>query len=258
MPLSSFSPEYQMALDALKVASDIAKTHFRKEIDIDIKADSSPVTMVDRTIEAMMRKTIQAQFSTDLIFGEEEGGEKTGERLWIIDPIDGTQSFIAGNPLFGCLIGFLEENTPKIGAIAMPALDELWIGERGKHCTYNGEICTTRPYRRLDKTVMLSTAPNIFSEEEAIIVKRLQEKIGFYRLGGDCYLYAMLAAGWADIVIEATLKPYDFFPLIPVVEAAGGVISDWQGNALTMQSNGQVLATGSPELHQQVLDLMKA
>ena len=235
----------------------IVKKYFRQPFAIDAKGDETPVTIADREIELALRKMIGDRYPDHGILGEEFGAEnEASQHTWVLDPIDGTRSFITGMPTFGTLIALLENGEPVIGAIDIPAQNERWLGGRGIQAECNGESCTGSQCEQLKNCRMAATSPDMFSGDELGKFRKLLDHTAFYRYGGDCYNYALLASSHIDLVVEADMKPYDYCALVPVVESAGGCISDWQGNALTMQSNGQVVASATPQLHRRVIDLL--
>ena len=183
----------QTIFDALEIASKIATHYFRQAIPVDIKADDSPVTIADREIEQAIRNLLSERFPSHAIFGEEQG-RSTGEGgTWVIDPIDGTKSFLLGNPLFGCLCGFVEDGVVQAGGLAMPALNEIWFAQRSQQTTLNNNPCHTSQCRDLSEASLLTSSPDFFSEKESQQFESLSQKIQFRRFGGDCYTYAMLA-----------------------------------------------------------------
>lgn len=248
-------------------AGQVIRQYFRKNVDILDKEDLSPVTIADRAAEEVMRLIISEHFPTHAIFGEENGWtskEENAEYVWVLDPIDGTKSFITGKPLFGTLIALVQNDKPIVGIIDQPILRERWIGEIGKKSTFNGQEISTRSCNSLAKAYMYTTSPHLFSglAEEAFIRVRNKVKVPLY--GCDCYAYALLGSGHVDLVIEAGLKPYDFMALIPVVEGAGGIITDWKGNKLSWkpESDGNfsgfnVIAAGDALIHQEALSLLQ-
>jgi len=242
--------------DALNTASQIAMQYFRKSVSFDIKPDDSPVTIADREIEQAIRILLGDRFPGHAIYGEEQGQSSGEGGTWVIDPIDGTKSFLLGNPLFGCLVGFVEDGAVQAGGLAMPALNEIWYADRTASTTLNDEVCHTSPCEDLSTASLLTTAPDFFSADELAGFEMLSNQVRYRRYGGDCYTYAMLAGGWVDLVVESSLYPFDYLPLVPIVEQAGGVISDWQGNALGLDSGPQVIAAATPQLHEAALGVM--
>ena len=232
-------------------SGEIILGHFRKNITVDTKIDASPVTVADRDSEARMREMIAATFPDHGIIGEEHGQHRPdAEWVWVLDPIDGTQSFINGVPLFGTLIGLMHKGVPWLGAINHPALTERWIGGAGQATTLNGKPCKTRTCATLKHAVVYSTGPDYFSVDEAAAFGRLAAAAKNRRYGGtDCYGYAMVAAGWTDITCESVSQLHDFAPLAPVINNAGGIVTDWSGHPLTQHSAGRVLAVGDRSIH---------
>ena len=234
---------------------------FRGDWRAEHKEDHSAVTEADRAAEAAMRSLLEAERGDDGIIGEEYGSVREGAaRQWVLDPIDGTQSFIAGRPIFGTLIALLQDGWPILGIIDQPILGERWVGAIGQPTTLNGNAVTTRRCRALEGASIATTSPHAFAEDDVDAYLRVVAKAYPQRpwpvYGGDCYNYGLLAAGHLDIVIESGLKLYDFAALVPVVEGAGGTMSDWQGNPLDANSDGRVLALGEPARLEDVLEAM--
>lgn len=236
-------------------ARPLALKYFRQPLlGVDYKADDSPVTRADRETEAVLRRLIQARYPQHGIFGEEHGREGLErEWVWVIDPIDGTRSFITGVPLFGTLIALLREGRPLLGVVDMPALAERWLGAQGRPTTWNGKACCASGREKLSEAILFATSPDIFAGDDARRFDAASRAARFRRFGGDCYGYGLLAAGLVDAVVECDLKPYDFMALIPVIEGAGGVVSDWQGRPLGLESDGRVLAAASAALQSELL-----
>lgn len=242
--------------DTLADATDaMAMRYFRKPLDIEAKADASPVTQADRAIEAEMRRRLAEAFPTHGILGEEQAGSQLGaDRIWVIDPIDGTKSFLSGMPTFGTLIASLSDGRPDVGVISIPPSGERWTGRSGARSMLNGVPCRTSGRRRLAEAILYTTSPDSFDATGLARFEDLSGKVAMRRFGGDCYAYGLLASGHVDLLLEMNLHPYDYMALIPVIEGAGGVISDWQGRALTLDSDGHVIAAASAELHAEALD----
>jgi inositol-phosphate phosphatase / L-galactose 1-phosphate phosphatase / histidinol-phosphatase len=231
-------------------AGAIIRRHFRQPIAVDEKSDLTPVTIADRAAEAAMRALIEQRFPEHGIIGEEHGSARAeAEHVWVLDPIDGTKSFISGMPLFGTLIALTRRGRPVLGIIDQPILRERWLGAAGRATTLNGAPVRTRACAALDRATLFSTAPELmFQGVDAAGFARLRAAVKLVRAGGDCYAYAQLASGFIDLVVEAQLKPYDYCALAPVIAGAGGTITDWQGHALDLAADGRVLACGDPAL----------
>ncbi len=238
-------------------ASSIPMAHFRAPLDIIAKADASPVTIADRKTEAFIREELARHLPTHGIFGEEYGisGSLKGE-TWIIDPIDGTRSFITGSPLFGMLLGYLVEGVPKLGLVRMPALDETYVGIPGQGATLNGQPIRCRSTTALNEAMVYVNEAERIHAAAPELFTRLCNVGHTRRMSYDCYPHAMLSAGLIDSVVDFGLEPYDFLPLVGLVRAAGGVITDWDGNDLSLESDGKVVTSATPELHGQMLDLL--
>ncbi len=234
--------------------------YFRTPISVEDKgmAIFDPVTEADRAAEAAMRELIERERPDDGILGEEFGmvrGE--AERVWVLDPIDGTRSFIAGAPVWGVLIGLVTAGRPTLGMMAQPFIGERFRGD-GRHAWYSGPRgagpLATRRCPRLADAILSTTSPKLFEAGEQVTYERIEKKTRLARYGLDCYAYAMLAAGFVDLVIESGLKPYDIAALVPIIEGAGGRVSTWEGGPAG--SGGQIVAAGDPTLHDEVLRLL--
>jgi inositol-phosphate phosphatase/L-galactose 1-phosphate phosphatase/histidinol-phosphatase len=231
-------------------ARPIVARYFRTPVAIDDKSDKTPVTIADREAESAMRAVLARHVPGHGVFGEEHGAERTdAEYVWVLDPIDGTKAFITGLPIFGTLIALLHRGRPVLGIIDQPILEERWLGAAGQPSTLNGQPIKVRACPSLDRAYMYSTAPIMFSGEVEKRHAELGRKVKLFRWGGDCYAYGLLAAGHVDLVVENALKLYDFAALVPVISGAGGLITDWHGKPLDMQSDGSVLAAGDPAIH---------
>jgi len=204
-----------------------------------------------------MRRLILQRFPAHGIFGEEFGREREGaEFTWVLDPIDGTKSFISGVPLFGTLIALAYRGHPILGIIDQPISRERWIGVAGRPTTFNGTPVRSRPCPALAAATVFSTSPDMFKGEDAAAHARVTAACKLVRFGADCYAYGLLALGCIDIVIEASLKPYDFSAMLPIVEGAGGIATDWQGAPLTLASDGRVVVAGDRRAHLEALALL--
>ncbi|MEH3117665.1 MAG: inositol monophosphatase family protein [Methylorubrum populi] len=240
------------ALKLADLARPLARAHFRTPLAVEAKADASPVTRADRGIEALLRAEIRRTYPGHGILGEEEGGDLAAEHTWVLDPIDGTKSFVAGLPLFGTLIALAEAGRPVLGVIDMPILNERWHGTGGRAWFEGTPIRTST--RGLPEARLFVTSPDRFKGAQAEAVAALTDAVALRRHGGDCYAYALLASGHCDLVLGAGLAVYDVFALIPVIQGAGGVISDWQGRPLTPDFDGRVVAAANPGLHRAALE----
>ena len=205
-----------LAIDLADAAGEAIRPYFRGPIAVDDKPDRSPVTIADRAAEAAMRQLIAQRFPAHGILGEEFGREREeADFVWVLDPIDGTKSFISGVPLFGTLIALAHHGSPILGIIDQPISRERWIGVSGHPTTLNGTPIRCRPCASLAGATIFSTSPDMFGGEDAAAFTRLAPATKLVRFGADCYAYGLLAHGFIDLVVEASLKPYDFSAMVP-------------------------------------------
>lgn len=232
---------------------------FRAPFDHEAKGDASPVTEADRAAEIAMRDLIAKERPDDGIIGEEYGTERAGaSRVWVLDPIDGTTSFMAGRPTFGSLIALLVDGWPVLGVINQPICGERWVGAVGQPTLFNGQPCHTRRARELSDMTLASTGPQYFDNHAAEHFMALAGKTAHKRMiwGGDCYSYGLLSSGHVDLVVESGLKLHDYAALAPIVEGAGGLMCDWNGEPLSLDSAGDVIALGDPARLDDVLEAL--
>jgi histidinol phosphatase-like enzyme (inositol monophosphatase family) len=221
------------------------------ELRVETKADATPVTEADRGAEALMRQLIQARFPEHGILGEEYGPERTdADWVWVLDPIDGTKSFVAGVPLWGTLIALLHQGQPVLGAIHQPLLGELMIGD-GQVTTLNDRPVRVRPTRDLAEALFLTTDTESLARRMGAAATATLDRARLVRTWGDCYGYLLLAAGRADVMLDPIMNPWDIAALVPIVRGAGGVITDRAGQAPYPAES--TLAATTPELHAAVL-----
>lgn len=240
-------------------AAAITCKYFRADIEVDDKHSRGvydPVTVADKDAETEIRRLIKETYPTHGILGEEHGHEPgTSPFTWVLDPIDGTRSFISGVPLWGTLIGLNNGIRPIIGVMDQPYIGELFIGWPGHaELIFKGESqkLQTSTCTKLEDAILGCTDLGIFSPgKELETFQALQQDVRLWRFGGDCYFYALLALGKMDLVVESGLEPYDIQALIPIVEGAGGIITSWSGG--DAQEGGQVVAAATPQLHAQAL-----
>ena len=242
------------AVSLADAARPITRRYYRSPVDVDTKADATPVTIADREAEAAMRALINRERPGDGIIGEEHGREREGaDWVWVLDPIDGTKSFIAGRPIFGTLIALLWEGMPVVGIIDQPITGDRWIGVKGQMTWFNNAPARTRACPALSQALLATTSPEMFSEQERRVFEAFRDGARTTLYGGDCINYGLLASGFLDLVIEADLKLYDYAALVPVVQGAGGIMTDWSGKPLGHDSDGRVLACGDPRLLDAIL-----
>ena len=246
-----------LALHLADAAGEVIRPYFRKPLAIRDKPDLTPVTAADRAAEAAMRALIEARFPDHGIVGEEFGRvREDAEFVWTLDPIDGTKSFISGVPLFGTLIALALDGRSILGVIDQPILRERWVGAVGRPTTLNGAAIQCRACPTLAAATLFATTPDMFNGEDAACFARVSAAAKLTRFGADCYAYGLVATGFVDLVLEASLKPYDFCAMVPIVEGAGGVATDWRGGSLHLASDGRILVAGDRRLHGAALALL--
>lgn len=234
------------------VAGAILRRYFRAAYTTQIKDDDSPVTIADRSAETAMRGVLGQIFPDHGIVGEEFGVERDAARWrWVLDPIDGTRAFITGRPTFGTLIGLLDGDEPVLGVIDQPISGERWLGVAGEPTRFRGPfggVVGTRPCSSLSDAELSCTTPDMMQAPPRPGWQRLSDEVGRVSWGGDCYAYGLLALGQIDIIAEAKLKLWDWVPLLPIIEGAGGRVTGWQGERLAPGHPGTVLAVGDAGL----------
>lgn len=257
-------------VDTCHALADVAAMeilpHFRQPMEIQNKASKAsfdPVTIADRNAEAAIRKRLSEMWPNHGVIGEEYTNTlEDASCQWIVDPIDGTRSFIMGLPTWGTLIGLMEAGTPLVGMMVQPFTGERFWSDSEASYWRKGEgndarTMTTRSCSSLQNAILSTTHPDLFQTvDEQSVYSKIAKRVRMSRFGGDCYQYVMLAAGYVDAVIESGLSPYDIVPLIPIVERAGGRVSTWSGGRAT--AGGQIVATGDPALHDELLELLRS
>ena len=247
-------------LELARAAGTTARAYFRGKVAIENKARDrfDPVTSADRAIESLLREAILERYPDHGIVGEEEDARAARSRYtWIIDPIDGTRAFMTGSPLWGTLVGLVRDAAPLLGVLCQPVLGEVFLGApNGSWLIRNErrERLRTRQCDELGLATLTCTHSDMFAGTAANAFATLAEQCLMSRFGGDCYNYAMLAAGFTDLVVEGELESYDIVPLIPLVEGAGGVVTDWRGRPPL--DGGYVVAAATEELHARALEVL--
>ena len=239
------------ACAAADVAGAVIRPFFRAGIATDLKADRSPVTIADRTAEQAMRAVLAERFPSHGILGEEFGLDRPEAPMrWVLDPIDGTRAFITGRPTFGTLIALFQEDRPIVGIIDQPVTGERWIGTEGRATVFQGRfggVAGCRPCPALSDAELSCTSPEMFGADTPRW-ERLRRAVRRNSWGGDCYAHGLVALGQIDIVAESDMKVWDWGALVPVIEGAGGSVTDWQGQALRPDGDGRVLCVGDQAL----------
>lgn len=258
MPNHNLSELTKFANLLADASGEVIRKYYRNFGSLMLKEDLSPVTVADTSAELAIRQLIEKTYPEHNIKGEEYNNieNKESKYHWIIDPIDGTTSFMIGRPIFGTLIALAYEDKSIIGIIDQPITGDRWVAAENK-TLLNGKEIKVRNCKALANAVIATSGPQYFSKEKLLKFNNISSKAISTIYGGDCYNYGLLAAGMLDAVIESGLKPHDFMALIPVVECAGGVATDWQGKALNMNSNGDVVFCGDKKLHAEIIEMLK-
>lgn len=250
------------AVELARAAGSVTLPYFRGQFTQEDKGSGAgfdPVTQADREAEALIRKLIAGRYPEHGVVGEEYGEDRPeADHVWVLDPIDGTRAFISGLPLWTTLIALKQEGRPSVGVIAQPFLDEIYLGgPSGPALLSRGETTglRTRACPRLTDAVISTTDPDLFTGAELGAWTQVRAAARLARLGCDAYAYAMLAAGHIDMVIEAGLKSWDWTALVPVIEAAGGEVTNWRGES--PDQTGQILAVGDACVREQALVTLK-
>lgn len=241
-----------VAEEAADLAGRVIRPLFRSALLVEAKGDASPVTEADRAAERAIRDLLTARLPSHGVIGEEYGEDRPdAEWAWVLDPIDGTRAFVTGRPLFGTLIGLLHRGVPVLGLIDQPVTGERWIGVAGQPTRLVSPIggaAGCRPCATLDQAELSCTSPDMFDTATAPRFGALKAAARRTTWGGDCIAYGLLAIGLVDVVVDATMKPWDWAALVPVIEGAGGRCTDWAGRPLRLDGDGSVLAVGDPAL----------
>ena len=255
--LVDLSPYRTFMTELARDSGDFIRPLFRQlSVTVETKADQSPVTIADRGAEQLMRALIARRFPAHGIIGEEFGSERAdAEFVWVLDPVDGTKSFISGVPLWGTLIALLHGGQPVLGCIHQPVLDQLMIGD-GRQTLLNGRAVRCRGTTRVEEATLLTSDPlNPSKFQSGSHFDALQRRAKLVRTWGDCYGYLLVASGWADVCVDPVMNPWDIAAVVPIIRGAGGVITDWQGGAAFPAES--TIACATAELHADVLAALK-
>ena len=240
MPEPSLQEILEFATDAAWHAGRITLHYFQTDVTVDAKADDSPVTVADRGAETKIRELIKARYPDDAVIGEEHGEESgTSGRRWIIDPIDGTKSFVHGVPLYGVMIGVEVDGEAAVGVINLPALNEMVCAANGLGCTWNGRPARVSGVPDLSEAVLVATdfeSMDDYGRGDAY--RRLADKVMYARGWGDCYGHILVATGRAEMMLDPVLNVWDSAALLPILQEAGGTFTDWKGEATIWGDEG--------------------
>ncbi len=248
--------EYLEFANLLAVKSGaLISGHFGShDLKVELKADQTPVTQADREAETLLRKMILTRYPDHGIVGEEYGNEnEDADYVWMIDPIDGTKTFMAGVPLFGTVLCLKHKGEPIMGLVHQPVLNQILIGD-GETTWLNQKKVTVRKTSKIDEAILLTSDPiNPGRYKGEVKWNKLAANVKLYRTWGDCYGYLLLASGWADIMVDPIVSPWDFHALVPIIRGANGVITDWEGEDAL---KGNSVVASNKVLHRKVIDLL--
>jgi histidinol phosphatase-like enzyme (inositol monophosphatase family) len=252
-------PDFMRKIAAAAAAETLPRFRQSGLVDNKLTSGFDPVTEADREAEQAIRALIRATYPEHGILGEEFGLENGDARYqWVIDPIDGTRSFISGMPLWGTLVGLTDNGDAVAGIMSQPFIGELFWCD-GEQSFYEGphgsKQIATRKTTEVAEAILCTTTPALFVGDHKVAYDRLEAQVQLARYGTDCYAYAMLAAGNVDLVVETGLQPYDIIALVPIIEQAGGVITTWDGGPA--EQAGDIVAAATPELHAAALTLLR-
>lgn len=271
LPTNNTDELFSFVYGAVQSAGEESLKYFRTGLSVDNKAmpgKFDPVTEADKAVERCLRELIEQRFPEHAILGEEyqpRAAAAGNEFRWLIDPIDGTRSFISGVPAWGVLLALLYKGEPVLGVMHQPYLKETFVGmltqQAAQAWFFREQLVLDQPLtvstvESLEQATLFCTHPEIFEQIPGAFERfqAVADRCQLMRYGGDCYCYCLLAMGQIDLVIEADLQDHDILPLVPIVEAAGGVISNWAGEPV--RSGGQIVAAATPALHRQALQVL--
>ena len=233
---------------------------FKQKFQFESKDDGSFVTEIDKKIEDLFINNVKKKFPGHGVCGEEFGNfNKNSKYVWVIDPLDGTHSFIAGKPLFGTLICLLVNNIPTLGLIDIPILNERWLGGIGAGVYFNNKKCSSfKQSKNLNESIISSTSLLMFKSKHENYIRQIYKKSRFPIFGTDCYAYGLLISGKIDLIIEDKMKPWDYLAQVPLINELGGSISDWSRNNLNLDSKGQVIASSSKKCYEEAIKILSS
>tara|TARA_B100001287_G_scaffold230128_1_gene200638 strand:- start:203 stop:985 length:783 start_codon:yes stop_codon:yes gene_type:complete len=249
----------KFAFEFANQSKKILKNNYFKKFSVEEKDDGSLVTNIDKEIEERFREKLKKKFPQHGVIGEEFGSEKeNNEFVWIIDPLDGTHSFIAGKPLFGTLISCTKNFKPIIGLIDIPILNQRWFGGKKLGVKLNNQVCIKpENKKKFNDLIMASTSLLMFNKKTRNKITEIYEKVRFPIFGTDCYAYGLLLSGKIDLIIESNMKPWDYMAQAALLEEYGGTMTDWKGDKLNVKSDGKIIASSSLNHHKEIMRLIK-
>ncbi|MFV0432175.1 MAG: inositol monophosphatase family protein [Alphaproteobacteria bacterium] len=250
--------DYLLFMQALVQQSNkIALKYFHEYVKAEYKDDASPVTIADKMIEELLRKHIKESFPEHDIIGEEfENLQRKSDYCWVIDPIDGTKNFAAGIPCFATLVALCYKDKPILGCISAPAMNKIWTGGRDNPARCNGIPIKTRNCIKISDAWLSYTSPSMFLPEQLKNIQKIEQQTKVNIYGNDAIAFALLAEGKIDLVIENQLKMWDFCAVMPVIEAAGGYVSDFSGKPLELTSDGSFIGAATKSLHAELRNMI--
>jgi inositol-phosphate phosphatase/L-galactose 1-phosphate phosphatase/histidinol-phosphatase len=251
-------PEFvALAHRLAEAAGERIRTYFRRSFDIEHKQDTSLVTIADRETEQAMRRILAVEAPEHGIEGEEFGTMNgDAEWVWRLDPIDGTNSFVSGSPLFVVLIALVHRGLPVLGIVDQPILGERWLAHGSEATTLNGSPAKARACPVLDQALLYTSGPKYFDGGAETILANLVAATKLTRYSADGYSFGLLASGHIDVVVEKDLQAHDYAAAFPVIENAGGVCTNWKGERPDMASDDHLVAAGDPAIHAEVLEIL--
>lgn len=254
MPASDIREFITFARGLVDLSGEIIREAARHNTAFISKSDNSPVTEIDRRVEIELRRRIEETYPSHGILGEEFGSKGSGdEYVWVVDPIDGTKAFVTGIPVFGTLVSLTRDGVPILGVIDQPMTRDRWIGGVGYPTTLNDVRVRTSSQTSISEAVMSTSNIEFYDETSLPAFKALRSAVRWCVYGGSCYAYGRLASGAIDIAVDSGINPHDYLAHVAVIENAGGVMTDWEGQSLTLRSKGQCVAAASASLHRVAL-----
>lgn len=251
------APYIHFAEELADASRKLIRSRFRQRTEVEMKPDDTPVTRTDLEVEALLRDMIADRYPSHGVIGEEHPDSAAGADLvWVIDPIDGTRSFIAGRPVFGTLIALTLDARPVLGVVDIPIMNERWVGAKGYATLLNGQPTTTRRCPAASNAILLATSPEYLDGDAARPFGNVAERAKFTIYDAGTQAYGLVASGHADIMIAARYGIVDYLAAVPVIEGAGGLMRDWTGAPLTLHSGDRFVAVGDPQLLPEALELL--